>query len=632
MQSLFSRGKATSPFFLLLIFAVSFFVYVRSLDNDLIFDDRALTVENSIVTSPSWETVSSSYRPLRTASYAIDHALFGSAPAGFRVMNIGYHLIVILLVFFFVRSLSGGTLAAIIAAAFFALHPVQTDAVAYISGRRDILVALFFMASLVVFLRYIRSGGPGYLALSLFAFILSFLSKETGTVAPLVMLAMLFLFGRAVPPARKKLLLAIFLLLLSGAVVLALRGGGSPLIYGGNIVFHGNSAATHYLTAATLLPYYLKQTLFPLQLIMDNANYPLLTVAGMKLICSLLTILPYLAIALFLYRKKYISLSFYMFFFLVTLLPVLQIVPLHEIAADHYLYLPLVGFCGITGELGALAWHWMRQNRRIVMSAVFLTVLCVTLPLYSLKTTTRIGEMSDIYTVLLADHKWRPISFRGLYTLGAFYMDVGEPDIAYRYYRAALDTGYYDASLYGNLIGYHIVKGDHAEALRYFEERERGGEAVSPSTFAHTALIYAIRGDCGRALSTIQRILPQTFERHGAIVVQCNDLHKKDLFGRIDHLRAAGFLIEARPLYERFLESPGSEPAEKELRMREFAGILERYDLPSADLLLREVAGEERSEWAIHQKREIREAKERVRRICAWMDGILRNGFCFNNY
>jgi len=610
---------------LLLILVIVFFVYGRSLDNAFIFDDRGLTVDSTLVTDPSIENIFSSYRPVRTASYALDHFVFGSSPVAFRGMNIFYHLLVGVLVFLFVRSISGGYIAPLIAATLFALHPIQTDAVAYISGRRDILVALFFVASLVAFLRYVRSGGPGYLALSLFAFILSFLSKETGAMVPLVMLAMLFSFGRVMPPARKRMLLAVFLLLLSGALVMALRGGGSPLIYRGNITFHGNSAVTHYLTAATLLPYYIKQAIFPLQLIMDNANYPLVTDLGAKFFFSLLAILFYLAIMVRLYVKKHVRLSFYMLFFLATLLPVLQIVPLHEIAADHYLYLPLVGFCGIVGELGGRAVAWLQERRRIVPAVAFLTLLCLTLPLYSAKTTQRIGEMSDIYTVLLADHQWRPISFRGLYTIGAFYMDAGFPDIAYRYYRASLATGYYDASLLGNILSYYIVKGDHAAAIRYFEEREHRKEAVSSPAFAHMAVIYAIQGDCPRAEATIQRLPAGVFEQQRALVAQCADLAGKNAEDKIDMLRSLGLFVEARPLYEHLLYNDDTHPEEiKKDRLRELIDILARHDVLFAFLIVK--LSSEAS--TAGQRAALSISRERGRLFCVWSDAVLRNGFC----
>ncbi len=598
-------------------------VYLRSLTNDFVFDDRGLTVENPMVIHPSWN-IFLSYRPLRNISYAFDYWVFGAGPAGFRFMNIVYHALMVVLVFLFVSILSRKTVAALVAAALYAIHPVQTDAVAYISGRRDILAALFGVGALILFIRFLQSRKWWLLFLSIISVVLSLLSKENGVVVPLLMLVLLFLDkGDHVSPKKKILIFAVFLILFVLGVSFAILKGGSPLISEGKVLFHGNNPKTHYITALTLFPYYLKQTLFPFQLILDNANYPLVSHFNFKVFCAAMAILLYLSLMALLWYKGYRRLTFYLLFFGVALTPMLQIVPLHEIAADHYLYLPLVGFCSFVGEVGVAAWRNLSLKRYTIPATVVVLVLLGAYPWYAYRTTTRINELENIYTALAVDSKWRPLSFRGLYTVGAFFLENGFPDIAYRYYDAAWRTGYYDSSLLGNIVLYHIVKGEHEKAISFYEECNRRGEPVSLPAFAEMAVIYAIAGDCTKARETFARLSPSYGKEalpHWEVVNACNGWQAVSTEEKITFLKKRGLVVETRPLYMS-LFTTGKE--EFSLR-QDYLKILAQYDVPAAFRFMEKFPEEKGNGIAPL----LREKRSVVTRFCEWFSGASGNGIC----
>ncbi len=583
-------GRLRLPLFLVLgfVFFVTILLYLPSLRNDFIFDDRALTVENDLVTTPAVPALLHAYRPLRTVSFVLDHLLWGKNPAGFRAMNILYHLCMLSVLWMLFRRLSSSPFAALVALSFYALHPVNTEAVAYISGRRDILTSLFFVVALLFLVVAMERRRPLFLLGAAVCGLFSFLAKEMAAMLPLVALIYLWQYEKC--SGARFLRWSVAAVALTGILgLLAITGGGSAFLHGLRPSFHGGDLLTHYLTAPTLFTYYLKQSFFPLQLVLDNANYPLVTSVNMKFAASLLGAGLFITITVLLFRKGYRPASFFMAFFLVTLLPVLQIVPLHEIAADHYLYLPLVGIAGLIGEFvspfeaGATT-AILGASRRVMAIALLCVLVAV---LFAGKALARVGEMRDIHTVLIADSRWRPVSFRGLYTMGALYLEAGFPDRAFRYYWRAWDTGFRDASLYGNLINYHIVKGDHRAALLLYGEFG-ARSALSLSASAHVSLLHLVAGDCGRA-RTVAASVPDAVATRFAkkMATRCEEF-RRDRFpddpSWADALADAGIGVELRPIWERMVGDAAIPPDRRAAISERLQKTLLRFDIPAANL------------------------------------------------
>ena len=144
----------------LVIAIVSFLVYYNALNNDFVFDDESVVQNNqSILTLaniPKFFTAEEGfhkvigryYRPVVSSLYAVDYAIWGMNPFGFHLTNVIIHVIASLLLLMVLMKLFGdyknGLLAALIGALIFAVHPIHTEAVSWISGRTDSLATLFF--------------------------------------------------------------------------------------------------------------------------------------------------------------------------------------------------------------------------------------------------------------------------------------------------------------------------------------------------------------------------------------------------------------------------------------------------------------------------------------------------------
>jgi tetratricopeptide (TPR) repeat protein len=186
-------------------------VYLNALPNAFHFDDSHSIVENPAIRSfgeaGRWFTdtraftvlkENTNYRPVLLATYAVNYALGGLRPAGFRVFNLLGHLGCALLAFLLARELAARLWpeprdarrrewVPVLTGAVFVLHPLQSEIVNYISSRSDGLCALFYLASLLAWVRANAAAGRRALllrAVAVAAFALALLVKEVGLTLP----------------------------------------------------------------------------------------------------------------------------------------------------------------------------------------------------------------------------------------------------------------------------------------------------------------------------------------------------------------------------------------------------------------------------------------------------------------
>jgi protein O-mannosyl-transferase len=204
-------------FLLPLFLAVAIFAaYAPALRNDFVWDDTALVLRDPLIRS--WElipeafqhflfidaTPSDFYRPIQRLTYLPDYAAFVFQPAGYHLTSILFHLGATLTLFLFANELLRDwnfeerqrRWLAFIAALIWAVHPIQTAAVAYISGRADPLAAMFGFLGLYCGIRAapITRANRWLLHIATATlFLLSALSKESGLIFPVLLIAILFL-------------------------------------------------------------------------------------------------------------------------------------------------------------------------------------------------------------------------------------------------------------------------------------------------------------------------------------------------------------------------------------------------------------------------------------------------------
>ncbi|NLT56550.1 MAG: hypothetical protein GXX79_18705, partial [Actinomycetales bacterium] len=176
--------------------------YARTLGNGFIdFDDPESVVDNVTIRELSPENLGQylttplqyMYTPLTSLSYAVDYRIGGLDPGVYHLTNLLLHLGNTVLVLLVVRALTGRALVSRLVTGAFAIHPVNVDAVAWISARGTLLATLFLLGALLAYTGYLRRLADGdrrwhLLALAWVLFVLAALAKSTAVVLPLILL------------------------------------------------------------------------------------------------------------------------------------------------------------------------------------------------------------------------------------------------------------------------------------------------------------------------------------------------------------------------------------------------------------------------------------------------------------
>ena len=155
------------------------------------------------------------YRPIVTLSLMIDAQVGGARPWIYHVSNLLYHAIVCCLAFSLLVQLQIRRLPALVALLAFAVHPIATQAVVWIPGRNDTLLAVFLLLAVLAYMRMCETGKRSWLIGHWLAFTCALLAKETALIIPVIVL----LYHAVV--ARKRLLSRPMILCASGWILIA---------------------------------------------------------------------------------------------------------------------------------------------------------------------------------------------------------------------------------------------------------------------------------------------------------------------------------------------------------------------------------------------------------------------------
>ncbi len=337
-----------------LILIVTSVVYMPSMQNGFVWDDEEYIVTNKMIKKlslPNFQKMFTTfyignYHPLTLLSFAVEYRYFGLHPQPYHATNIIIHLMNCVLVFLLIYMISNSIVASCIAGLLFGVHPLHVESVAWISGRKDVLYALFFLASLISYLGFIKEQKRIYYYLALSLFVMSLLSKSMAVTLPLVLVWFDYLLSNRISWGSLKNKIPFFALsLLFG--ILALLSQQDAI----RVDYTGDSPFKNFFVAAHGLVFYLEKMVLPVKLVcqyMYSTKH--FDIMQTRFLLSPFIVAALAAIAIYSarYTKKVIGGSV---FYLVTLLPVLQLIPVgHAFAADRYTYVPLIGIFYVLGE------------------------------------------------------------------------------------------------------------------------------------------------------------------------------------------------------------------------------------------------------------------------------------------
>jgi len=291
----------------------------------------------------------SNWHPLTWISHMIDVSLFGLEPGPAHLVNVAFHGVNSLLVYLLALALLRNWLASLLVAYLFLAHPLHVESVAWIAERKDLLCGMFFLLSILAYLRYAARPCARRYALVVCAFALALLSKPMAVTLPVVLLLLDFwpldrlrgepalVLGRRFPAyavllAEKIPLFA--LSLASGIVTLAAQKTAIVSIDRMQLDYRLMNSVVAYAT-------YLRDTIAPTRLAILYLLGPIDFLASF--LPSLL-VLGAISVAVAGWRKRYPWLLFGWLWFLLTLLPVIGLIQVgYQSHADRYMYLPSIG-------------------------------------------------------------------------------------------------------------------------------------------------------------------------------------------------------------------------------------------------------------------------------------------------
>ncbi len=461
------------------------------------YDDADYVTANPHVQSGlTWDTVvwafttghASNWHPLTWLSHALDCGLFGQRPGPHHRVSVALHVANTLLLFLILRRMTGARWRSFLAAAFFGLHPLHVESVAWISERKDVLSGLFFLLTLGAYTIYVEKlrartqGRPEsasqslrlgllvasplrscplfYYALSLICFTLGLMSKPMLVTVPFVLVLVDYW------PLRRVRRPALGPLVLEKAPFLALSLASSVVTF---LAQRKGGAVSTVLPltarlANALISYvrYVGKMLWPAKLgvlYTHPGHWPVLEVIAAACFLAVVTG------AVVLLARRRPSLAAGWFWFLGMLVPVIGLVQVGiQSMADRYMYLPMIGLLvlllwNLPDLLPLRAW----RAEALGLAAAFALAACAALTVRQ-EEYWHDSEALFGHAVTVTDKNYLAYN-----NLGFYLSRQGRTAEAMENYRRSLEINpNYDDAL--NNVGYALAgQKKYEEAIGYYQ-------------------------------------------------------------------------------------------------------------------------------------------------------------------
>jgi tetratricopeptide (TPR) repeat protein len=535
---------------------VTFAVYLPVRNHEFVrYDDDTYVTHNSNVKwglslqSIKWAFTTgyaANWHPLTWLSHQLDCQLFGLNSSAHHLVNVLFHVANTVLLFIVLSRMTGRIWPSVFVAGLFALHPLHVESVAWVAERKDVLSTLFWLLTMLAYVRYAEGPSAGRYVTALVLFILGLMCKPMLVTLPIVLLLLDYW-----PLNRLNSKLSILNLIVekvpffvfsvvSSVVtfVVQQKGGAMPTIYA--IPLEGRIA-----NAICSYPAYVGKMIWPARL---AALYPH-PVAQIPTARAVIYVALLVLITIFLiyHGRKYRYLIVGWFWYVVTLLPVIGIVQVGAQAmADRYTYVPLTGLFIIVA-FGAAELTGKIPFGKFILTAGAVIVLfgC------SLATSAQMRHWKDSFT--LFDHTLAVTAnnYVMLNNYANILSEQGKPAEAVKYFVEAIRLLPNSADIHNNYanalkeLGVALAgRGDYDEAI----EQYKAALARKPNfaeAYCNIGCVLVQKGQPAEAIEYFEkglRIEPNDILAHGQLAVALANTGRTD--EAIEHCR---IVLAARP-------------------------------------------------------------------------------------
>jgi len=525
------------------------------------YDDYTFIVENSHVRNGltkegiKWAfstTEGANWHPLTWLSLMMDAQLYRGNPGGYHWTNVLFHIANTVLLFLFLRLNTGHIWKSAFVASLFALHPLHVESVAWISERKDVLGAFFWMITLLFYARYVkRRTVMGYISFFVF-FILGLMSKPMVMTLPFVLLLLdewplkhlrfkemqinnkKFFGGDDHFYLREKIPLIICSIVCGLVALYTQKKGGALLPFD---YLHLDSRLAN---AVMSYVYYLYKMIWPCSLALFYPH-PGLWPFGMVLMSGF-TLLA-ITIGTWVSKRSYLKAGW--LWYMGTLIPVIGLIQVGKQAmADRYTYLPLIGIfimiawgvpdlCKRTFIkkyilpaaativiiiMAVLNWHQIGYWKNSV--TLFQHTLSVTRDNYEIHNNLGVVYFDQQQYEKALSHYKRALQIKPGYAIvynnvGKVLLATGDIDGAIEQFSIALQKNATLTYAKRNLADALINKGEYARAVYYYKELLIG-HPDDPELHNNLGVALAYMGEKGEALAHFKTALQIKPDYHEA--------------------------------------------------------------------------------------------------------------------
>jgi tetratricopeptide (TPR) repeat protein len=406
------------------------------------------------------------YIPLTWLTLGADYLVWGMDPMGYHLTSLLFHAATALCFYavarrLLARALPVGTpdasivLGAAVAALFFSVHPLRVESVAWVTARRDVVSGLFFLLTLLAWLKYVEAPEAtrrGWRVGSLLLFACALLSKSLAVGLPVVLVVLDVYPLRRLGGARGWLVRGVWLekvpyvLMAAAAAVVAIAATPASA----KASLEALSLGSRALVAAYGMAFYLFKTVLPVRL---SPLYVFVTSVNWAVLSSLVVAVV-VTVAM---RRRWPALAGAGVAYVTLLLPTLGFFAAGpQAVADRYSYLPCLGWALAAG--GLVAWEWAGARVVRVVSAGILVLLVVL-------TAQQVRVWHDSISLWSHAVALQPANRFARINLGGAYAAAGRTPEAIDQYREVLKLSRDKAPWYEVLGWLYASSGHVAEGL-----------------------------------------------------------------------------------------------------------------------------------------------------------------------
>jgi protein O-mannosyl-transferase len=499
----------------LLISVLGILIYANHLNNSFQFDSVAYITNNPKLQNPETlltvEFWKKNYldRGLISMSLAINAHLDGFRPFGYHILNLAFHILNALLLFFvlekalrrFGLDASGWDNQRIRTVAFFAAvlflcHPIQTESVIYIMSRSEVLSSSFYLTAFLLFQRLLEQPQSSRLQYALHFLIILLLAlvgfsvKQTVATLPAIMI-LYYLFGVAGDtPAwqfLKKWKWAITgIVLTAGCLLFYKLLTDETFLIGYSKPEEMVGRAKYMLSQpSVIIFYYLNKLLFPVNLNIDPDIEVITSFASWSFLIPIIGIVFLLGCSFKFFKNRFIV--FFLCWFFIILSPSSSIVTLHDLAAEHRVYLASAGIfvllaCGVSDLTRRLEGI---QPLKIPSTLIF----CMLVGAFGFMTMKRNSVWQTELSLWQDTYQKSPHKLRPLINLARAHSIEGDIEKAIKFYQESLIEGPGVFATHYNLGDLYLQKNLVTDAIRHFLIASRI-EPQIPESFAKLGEVY----------------------------------------------------------------------------------------------------------------------------------------------